>query len=209
MPSLVDDSQLEKANGRLWSSEQVANTLAGPAAGAALLAFAFAAPFFVDAVTFALSALLIYLLPRPKVSVTAQVDRKPWKSELAEGFRWLWNHEFLRPLAITLGLLNGLSTLSGATLVLFAQEVLLTSPTEFAILSTGGAVGGVLGGWTASWVSQKLGSARSLWSTLIFGGITSIVIGFASWWPLVWLMFTISMFFAVRISPFRVGYKYY
>ena len=79
MPSLVDDSQLEKANGRMWSAEQVANTVAGPAAGAALLAFAFAAPFFVDAVTFALSALLIFLLPRPKAVTAARPERRPWK----------------------------------------------------------------------------------------------------------------------------------
>ena len=207
MPSLVDESQLEKANGRMWSSEQVANTVAGPAAGAALLAFAFAAPFFVDAVTFALSALLIFLLPRPKAATKTRPERRPWKTELTEGFRWLWDHELLRPLAITLGLLNGLSILAGATLVLFAQEVLLTSPTEFAILSTGGAVGGIVGGWTASWVSLRLGSGPSLWATLIIGGITSIIIGFTSWWPLVWLMFTASMYVAVLWNVITVSLR--
>ena len=49
MPSLVDEDQLEKANGRLWSTEQVMNTLAGPALGAALLVVSFALPFGVDA----------------------------------------------------------------------------------------------------------------------------------------------------------------
>lgn len=65
---------------------------------------------------------------------------------VAEGFRWLWNHELLRPMAIVLGLLNGLGMLSGAVLVLFAQQVLSTSATEFALLGTGGAIGGVIGG---------------------------------------------------------------
>jgi len=207
MPSLVTEDQLEKANGRMWSAEQVANTVAGPAAGAALLAFAFAAPFFVDAVTFALSALLIFLLPRPANTVETPAERKPWKAELAEGFRWLWGHELLRPLAITLGILNGLSVLAGATLVLFAQEVLLTSPTDFAILSTGGAVGGIAGGWTASSVSQRLGSGPSLWTTLVVGGITSIAIGFTSWWPLVWVMFTLSMYVAVLWNVITVSLR--
>lgn len=207
MPSLVHESQLEKANGRMWSAEQVANTVAGPAAGAALLAFAFAAPFFVDAVTFGLSALLIFLLPRPKAVTELRPERRPWKTELAEGFRWLWDHELLRPLAITLGLLNGLGTVAGATLVLFAQEVLLTSPTEFAILSTGGAAGGIVGGWTASWVSQRLGTGPSLWATLTVGGITSIIIGFASWWPLVWLMFGVSIYFGVLWNVITVSLR--
>lgn len=207
MPSLVDDDDLEKANGRLWSAEQVMNTIAGPAAGAALLALAFSAPFFVDAVTFSISALLIFLLPRPTPAPTTPVERKPWKAELAEGFRWLWNHDLLRPLAITLGLLNGLATLGDAGFILFAQEVLRTSPTEFAILMTGGAAGGIVGGWTSSWVSNKLGAGPSLWSTLILGGLTSIVIGLTSWWPLVWLMFTVSMYFAVLWNVITVSLR--
>jgi len=209
MPSLVDESQLERANGRLWSTEQVANTLAGPAAGAALLAFAFAAPFFVDALTFGLSALLIYLLPRPaqETSARPEVERRPWTEELAEGFRWLWKHELLRPLAITLGLLNGFGTIAMATFVLFAQEVLLTSPTEFAILSTGGAAGGIVGGWTASWVSERLGSGPSLALTLILSGVTSIVIGLSSWWPLAWVMFMVFMFGAVLWNVITVSMR--
>ena len=122
MPSLVDEAHLEKANGRLWSAEQVTNTVGGPAAGAALLALAFAAPFFVDALTFALSALLVYSIPRPSPKPKAVGDRKPWKEELSEGFQWLWHHELLRPLAITLGLLNMVFTLSMAAFVLFAPR---------------------------------------------------------------------------------------
>jgi len=207
MPSLVHESQLEKANGRLWSAEQVMNTVAGPAAGAALLAFAFAAPFFVDALTFALSALLIFLLPRPQQAVSTPGNRKPWKQELADGFQWLWRHDFLRILALILGLLNGLGTVSAATLVLFAQEVLRTSPTEFALLSTGGAVGGVIGGWAASWVSERLGPGPSLWLTLILSGLTSIVIGLSSWWPVVWLMFMIFIFGGVIWNVITVSLR--
>ena len=33
MPSIVESEQLEKANGRLWSAEQIANTFIGPPLG--------------------------------------------------------------------------------------------------------------------------------------------------------------------------------
>ena len=56
-------------------------------------------------------------------------------------------------MALTLGLLNLLGTVSMALLVLWAQEVLGTSTTEFAILMTAAAFGGVLGGWVASSVT--------------------------------------------------------
>ena len=65
MPSIVHPNNLEKANGRLWSIEQVANTFAGPPLGALLLTVAFSFPFWIDAVTFGVSALLVALIPRP------------------------------------------------------------------------------------------------------------------------------------------------
>jgi len=194
MPALVRPDQLERANGRLWSAEQVANTFLGPPAGAFLLAVAFALPFFVDAITFAVSALLVWLISIPsRHAPSAPAEQRPWRLELVEGFRWLWNHDFLRPLAIILGLLNGIGSLSLAVFVLFAQEVLETSVTEFALLMTGGAFGGIVGGWSASWVTRRLGPGPSLTLTLVGAGVSSLVIGFANWWPLVWLMFACSM----------------
>lgn len=194
MPAIVNTDQLEKANGRLWSTEMIANTFAGPPLGALLIAFAFSLPFFVDSVTFAVAALLVWLISVPnRTAPPAIEDRRPWKTEMAEGFRWLWNHHFLRYLAIILGLLNAIGSITFAAMVLFAQEILGTSATEFALLNTGGAVGGIVGGWTASAISKRIGTGPSLYLTLIGGGITSLVIGFSGWWPVVWLMFAIYM----------------
>jgi MFS family permease len=192
MPAVVEPDQLEKANGRLWSAELVANTFVGPPLGALLIAATFALPFFVDAATFAVSAALIALIPAAtRRSSDEIVDRKPWKTELAEGMRWLWGHDLLRPMAIILGILNALGMMGFAVLVLFAQEVLGTSATEFALLTTGGAIGGIIGGWTASKISVTIGSGPSLWLTLIVGGVSTMAIGLSSRWPAVWLMFAI------------------
>lgn len=195
MPSIVHVDQLEKANGRMWSTEMIANTFAGPPLGALLIAVAFSLPFFVDAATFAVSAALIALIPRTVAKApTADVpDRKPWRAELAEGFRWLWHHELLRPMAIILGVLNALGMVTGSILVLFSQEVLDTGPTAFALLTTGGAIGGVVGGWTAASVSRRIGTGPSLWLTLISSGVCTLLIGLMSWWPAVWLLFAIEM----------------
>ncbi len=190
-PSVVPTPLLEKANGRMWSTEMAMNNFIGPPLGALLLASAFALPFIFDAVTFAVSAALIATISvsaKTAATPTDAVDRPSWKVELVEGFQWLWRHELLRPLAIILGLINALVTMSGAILVLFAQEVLNTSATEFALLGTGGAVGGIIGGWTASRISERLGSGTALLVTIGNSVITSLITGLSSWWPLVWLM---------------------
>ena len=166
MPSIVETSELEKANGRLYSAEMVANNFAGPPLAGLLLAVGFALPFVVDAASFAASAGLIMAIAatprRPGQGPTSPVERRPWKVELAEGFRWLWSHDLLRTLAITLGVLNLLGNISGAVVVLYGQEVLGTSVVEFAIYSTAAAVGGVVGGWAAATVIKRIGSGGSL-----------------------------------------------
>ena len=211
MPSIVHADDLEKANGRLWSIEQVANTFAGPPLAALLIAISFSLPFYVDAATFIASALLIAGIRNTHSGAVAtgpaRAERRPWKVELAEGFRWLWSNDLLRTLAIVLGLLNMLGTMSTATFVLFGQEVLDTSPTEFALLGTSGAVGGIVGGWTASAVARRIGVGPSLAFTLVGGGAVTIAIGLMSWWPAVWLLLGVFMFAAVLWNVITVSFR--
>ncbi len=212
LPAIVHADNLEKANGRMWSAELVANTFAGPPLAALLIAVSFALPFYADAATFAASAVLIaFIRPagrsRSAVAPTAPPPTTTWRTELAEGFRWLWRHDLLRALAVTLGLLNLIGTLSTATFVLYGQEVLDTSPTEFAILGTGGAVGGIIGGWTASGVARRIGAGPSLALTLVGGGILSIAIGLMSWWPTVWLLLAAFLFVGTLWNVITVSFR--
>jgi len=208
MPSIVHADKLEKANGRLWSAEMITNTFAGPPLGALLVAVSFSLPFYVDAATFAVSAALVAIIPNVSRSAPPKVeDRQHWWVELKEGFTWLWRHELLRPMAIILGLLNALGMMTFSVFVLFGQEVLNTSPTEFALVTTGGAVGGVIGGWTASNIAARIGSGPSLWLTLSGSAVTTFAIGLMSWWPLVWLMFAIAMGLAVLWNVITVSLR--
>ena len=79
------------------------------------------------------------------------------RAELAEGVRWLWRHQLLRPMAIILGLMNAAGMVSLATFVLFAQEVLDVGPLLFTVIGLGGAIGGSIGGDVASLISKRLG----------------------------------------------------
>jgi MFS family permease len=214
MPAIVEPGNLEKGNGRLWSAELVANTIAGPPLGAFLLAIAFAFPFLIDAGTFALSAALIaWIAPatmrRADGASAAKLKAQPanWRQDLMEGVRWLWDHPLLRPMAIILGLLNMIGTLTFAVLVLFAQEILETSTTEFAIMGTGAALGGTVGGWVAPHISKAIGEGPSLWATLIGGGVTTLIIGLSSWWPIVWFMFAVFMLLAVLWNVITVSLR--
>ena len=194
MPSIVDGDQLERANGRLWAAEGVANTFIGPPLGSLLLLAAFALPFMFDAVSFFVAAALMASIPGTFRAARPNGDevRPHWRSELAEGVRWLWGHELLRPMAIILGLMNLAGMVSGATLVLFAQEVLDVGPLLFTVIGFGGALGGIIGGTAASYLSKRLGSGTCLAITLGGSAVISFLIGLVAVWPVVLVLFGLT-----------------
>ncbi|MDH4279019.1 MAG: MFS transporter [Acidimicrobiia bacterium] len=220
MPAIVSQPNLEKANGRLWSVEMVANQFLGPPLAGVLLLLAFSLPFYVDAATFAVSAALIAAIaatPRVRTKPAAAADADAdagsgtvisgWVGEAKQGFVWLWRHPLLRPLAISLGLFNLLSNGVFAVMVLFAQEVLQTGSTEFALLMTGGAAGGVVGGWAASSLADRFGDGPSLWIAVAVNGAMTVVAGLVSRWPIVWLTFAVSTVFAVLWNVITVSFR--
>ncbi len=212
VPAIVTTDQLERANGRMWSAEQVANTFVGPPLGSLLIAGALFLPFVVDAASFAAAAGLVALLAgqfrsHDRLGAEAGVAPADWKADMREGVRWLWGHSLLRPMAIILGVMNGLGALQLATLVLFAQEVLHTSPIEFAVLTTGAAVGAVVGGTTAPWIRERLGSGPALWLALVSTAVQPIAIGLSSSWPLVLVFFGLGSTVAVVWNVITVSLR--
>lgn len=193
MPALVPPEHLERANGRMWSAEAVANTFIGPPIGSLLLIVFFSLPFFIDAGSFFAAAALVALIPgifraeRPEQSVPSS-----WRTELAEGVKWLWHNPLLRSMAIILGLMNMANTLSGAMLVLFAQDVLHVTPLTFTLMGFGFAVGGIIGGYAAPWMSKKFGSGTCLSITLGSAAVMQLLVGLSSWWPLVAVFFAVG-----------------
>jgi MFS family permease len=209
MPALVDKEHLETANGRLWGAEAAANSFIGPPLGGFLLGLAIAMPFFVDAGTFLLSALLIFSL---RGSFKARHEgpapvREPFLTEIKAGIKWLFAHHLLRDLGIVLGVMNAMLQVSFATAVFFVQEVLALDATAFGILMTGGAAGAVVGSFAASKVSERLGSGTALLITLGGSALTLAVIGLSSSWPLVWAMFAINSFLAVVWNVITVALR--
>jgi MFS family permease len=195
MPSIVDSENLERANGRMWSSEMVMNTFVGPPLGSLLLVAAFAAPFFVDAASFFVSAALIASIPGTFRAVRPQGHQPThWRAELGEGVRWLRAHPLLRPMAIILGLMNMSAMMGGATLVLFAQEVLGVGPLLFTVLGFGMAIGGAVGGLVAPAASKRLGSGTCLAIALGAPVAVSIAVGFSSSWWLVMIFTGVGAF---------------
>ena len=208
MPSVVDAENLEKANGRIWSAESLTHSFIGPPLGSLLIAVAIYLPFFVDAGSFFVAVALIASISGSFKPIQEKPREKiNFKSEIKEGFRWLWSHELLRPMAIILGALNLLGTMVAATFILYTQEVLNTSVFVFAVLGTAGAVGGIAGGLIAPKISEKIGSGPSLWLSLAMGPIGAVIIGTTSAWQVVWVVLLFQSFFSILWNTITVSLR--
>jgi MFS family permease len=209
LPEVVEEDQLENANGKLWSVEFVTNSFIGPPLGSFLIGIFIFLPFYFDTLTFFVSAALVATLASVARPIKEVTDKKPinFKAEIKEGFSWLWKHELLRPMAIILGCLNGLGAITAATFILFAQEILDTSVFIFAILGTAGAVGGTVGGILGPKISAKLGSGPSLYLTLLSAPVITLIIGLSSSWQLFWALTAIGTCFAVLWNVITVSLR--
>jgi MFS family permease len=209
MPAVVEDKHLEKANGRMWSAESLTNSFIGPPLGSLIISVAIFLPFFIDAATFFIAAAIIASMKPTVKSFKPENKSGPinFRAEIKEGFSWLWRHELLRPMAIILGLVNGIAAISGAMFILFAQEVLETSVFIFAILGTAAAVGGIFGGLLGPRVSEKIGRARSLALALFTMPLMALLIGLSSQWYLVWIFVALETFTAVLWNVVTVSLR--
>ncbi len=157
LPSLVNDAQLERANGRLWSVELVGNALLGPALGAFLLAVSFAAPFASAAGLYLAGGLIVLGLAAPP---RRAAQRRHWRAELGEGLDVLRGQPFLRQLVWITAVWNLLAEMALIALILHGQENLGMGAPAYGLVLAAGALGGVFGGWAGEHVVRRLGPGR-------------------------------------------------
>jgi predicted MFS family arabinose efflux permease len=164
-------------------------------------AAAAAAPFALDAVSFAVSGALLSTLPgrlRPERTGAPSTIR----ADIAEGARWLLRHRVLRTICWVLTLENVVEVAGFVMLVLLAREELGLDARGYGLLLAGFAVGGLAGAAAAERLHRRAGDAGSLvgstagmaaaWALLaatghpVLAGLALAVYGFAAvWWNVV------------------------
>jgi predicted MFS family arabinose efflux permease len=144
LPRLVRREDLGLANARLQGSFLLTNQLVAPPIGAFLFAIGMALPFGVNAVCFALGAVLVLRVVMDTTARTTQV-RHGFRADMVEGVRWLAGHPPMRTLALTIVAFNVTFGAAWSVLVLYASERLGMDAVGFGLMTTAMAIGGVVG----------------------------------------------------------------
>jgi len=189
VPTLVDDSDLDRANGRIASVEIVTNDFAGAPLGSALFAFAPWLPFVIDACSYLSSLLPFRGLPRRQ-----HRDRRATRLRVdaVEGFRWLRQHRVLAPFTVSqvvyyFGFAAGFSLL-----VVLVTDELEGSAFAFGLFLAIGAAGAFLGSLWGARVSSAVGTRATLSGCVAAQGATVAAIAIAPSMPLVTLLWFLN-----------------
>jgi predicted MFS family arabinose efflux permease len=102
--AVVPRRQLPAAVSVITGREAVV-ILAGPPVGGALFAVSRALPFVAHAATYAVSSVALLAMRTP-FEEEREPDRSPVRARLAVGFRFLWDHPFLRTTSLLFALAN-------------------------------------------------------------------------------------------------------
>jgi MFS family permease len=191
VPALVDDHQLDRANGLLYATETTGAELIGPALGGAAVALAVAAPFALDGATFLLSAALLVTLRR-RTPAPPRAARTQIRDDIREGVRFFRSHSLLRLVATLVGGLALFQSMVMAILVLFVTGDLGLSARGYGLFLAAGAVGSVLGGVVASAVRQRFGTAATLTAAAAVAAVGYLGIGLAPNAPVAAIIFAIE-----------------
>ncbi len=198
LPRLVADEDLLAANSALWGGETFADVIGYPIAGifVAFLGSGLALAFWIDAATYAASAILIASIAIPAVQRSRQAavaddsETEPAAAEtptgvlaeMREGFRFLRGERVLFANTIQAAFAQfALGSLTALTPI-FVRDFLAPSnhvdaATAYAFLETSIGVGNLVGGFVIGLVGMRLAKGRMVVAGYVLWGL--LLIAFA------------------------------
>jgi MFS family permease len=212
LPVLIEKDQLVDGNGKLGTTQSIAQFV-GPSLGGALVGLVGAArTVTADAASYGVSSVSLMLIraPEPRPQDEPHAERVTFRAAMAQGLRFVVGHPILRKIVACTGSSNFFSSAMGAVEIVFLVRSLHATPTEVGLVFTLGSVGGLLGGLLAGRLSAWVGSARIIWLSQMVAGPFGLLIALSQpHWGLLLFGFGYSAFWmsAVVYNVAQVSYR--
>jgi MFS family permease len=201
--AVVPLQQLPAAAGTREARRSVVR-LGGPPLGGALYGISRAIPFAANAVSYLCSTVALLAMRTPFQQLRERGGTS-LRAEFAEGFRYMWDHAFLRTTAFVYGAGNLLTTALFLLIVLIGEGEGLT-PGQIGLLTASVGVGTLVGSLASPWFREVLAVRTilllELWTWL---AVWAFVI-----WPHVWVLAGWALLFGIAApvtDSVVVGYR--
>jgi len=159
IPGLVGLDHLVEGNSKLQATASVAQ-VAAPALGGLLLRI-IAAPALIaiTVVTYLISAFAVGRI-RQRETPPHPDTRRPLRTEIAEGLRFVVHEPYLRRIVACTSLANFGNAVSTAVLVIYVLRTLDLGTAAYGAIVSASAIGGLLGAVVAGRLAQWIGEGR-------------------------------------------------
>jgi predicted MFS family arabinose efflux permease len=172
LPQLVPKTQLPTAIAQ-QQMQYAVGAIVGPPLGGALFSAAPFLPFAVDASSYAASSLALTAV-RTRLQAAPTPARQSFRSEIAEGVIWLWQHALIRYMAFLTGGINFITAGFVLLIIVLAAQQGLSPTLTGGLFAVAGACG-IVGALSAPFIQRRLS----------FG---QVVIGVCWCYTLLWLL---------------------
>ncbi len=195
VPQVVDEDDLERANGRVATAEFVANDFAGAPAGSLTFAAAPWLPFLIDGVSYLVSSPLFGRLP--KRATASATTRTSVRDEARAGLDFLLGHPVLGGLLkANVVYFFGAAT-QMALLVVLVTRTLDASAFVFGLVLAAGAVGATAGSLAAGRLRGRFDVAPLLVGSIVAQGLGLAAMAVV---PNEWVLLGIFALFGVPVG---------
>jgi len=181
LPQIVEQKDLHRANGQLWSAEKLFGEFIGPPLAGVLIIYMLPLPIGMSCILMAFSAFAIWHIKHDH----QPAERVAFLSSLKQGLTFMRQDSKLLRLAIMLSAANFIASGSVALQVLLAQDVLGASSFQYGAVLSVGAFGAISGSFFAPFVARKLGDNPSLYFAILIWIVGYLGIAIA---PNLWVM---------------------
>ncbi|MEU3420787.1 MULTISPECIES: MFS transporter [Streptomyces] len=179
LPSIVSKEELTARNS-LLSGSSAATQLGAPSLGGVLVQFCGAATsLLVDAVSYVVSGVILWTVPRPKDKRAPAAAGSPW-AQISEGWRHVTRHPVIRPCVTAATLVNFVCGTLIALTPLYLVRTLGTPVGLVGVVMATDGLGSLLGAALTPRLAARLGSARAIrWATPV-GAVALVLLPLSS-----------------------------
>ena len=178
IPALVGREDVVEANSKLEISRAAAN-IAGPGMAGGLIALLTApVAVLVDAVSYAVSAVLLFVI-RKEEEAPPRAERRSLRAELGEGLNYVFRNPYQRTMVTMTALSNFFGQVVFSILLVYAVRELHLSAGTIGIALAIGNLGTLASALTAKRIGNRLGVGRTILLASCLFGPGTLLIAFA------------------------------
>ncbi|MHA7132320.1 MFS transporter [Oerskovia turbata] len=171
VPGLVGLDHVVEGNSKLQATQSVA-MIAGPAIGGVALRVVSAPLVMLATVGTYLASALAMSRIRHREDLPDPASRRPLRTEIAEGLRFVATQPLLRRILACTSLSNLGGAIGNAVVVIFALRTLDVGTATYGVVLSASAVGGLLGAVLAERAARWIGAARIIPASAVFTGVS-------------------------------------